>query len=501
LETNVIRPLRNQLLQVSHLEDVRTETRDGVATLRLLFAHNTDTDYAFIETNEKVDAALNSLPRDIERPTVIKASATDIPIVNLTVSAKGAYSDEKFLALSDFTESVLKKRIEQLPDVAIADMSGQATPEIIVTPDTEKVRGLGITNDLLINAIQQNNFELGNLLVQDGIYQYNFKFSNPLRTKEDIENIYLSLNERLFQLKDLAEVALLPEQERGLVYYNGERSIVLAIIKQADANVYNMKGTLGKLTQAFTKDYPQLEFHTNQDQTQLLKLSIDNLKSSLWIGTSLAILIMFFFIRDIKSPLIIAVSIPVSLIVSLLLMYVCGLSINIISLSGLILGVGMMIDNSIIVIDNITQKLREGHPLGEACIQGTNEVITPLISSVLTTCSVFLPLLFLSGITGALFHDQAIVVTIGLGASLIVSIMVIPTIFKVLQDTKLPFGKWLQPKIQSSQVENTYEKGYRFFFRHPWVVYGIALIGTFLAVVFFRYPIVDCLGNGANRNP
>ena len=486
LETNVVRPLRNQLLQVAHLKDIETETRDGFATLKLVFTHGTNTDYAFIETNEKVDGSLNYLPRDLDRPKVIKASATDIPILNLTVSLKEDYSDERFLQLSEFTEAVLKKRIEQLPDIALADMSGQTHSEIIVTPHKNKIQSLGINNDELVNAIKQNNFELGNLIVQNGIYQYNFKFSNPLRTKKDIENIYLNIHNKLFQLKDLAKVSLKPQLDRGLVYNNGNRAIVLAIIKQADARVYDLKEALEQLTLSFQGDYSNLEFSTNQDQTQLLKLSIDNLKSSLWIGGILAVLIMFFFLKDIKSPLIIAISIPVSLIVSLFLMYMVGLSINIISLSGLILGVGMMIDNAIIVIDNMTQKLESGLNLFDACVEGTNEIISPLISSVLTTCSVFLPLLFLSGITGAMFYDQAIAVSIGLGSSLVVSIVLIPVIYKQLKNRNFKFESWLQFNAKTQHIENWYEKGYHFFFAKKWLIYGVSLVGILIAVVLFQ---------------
>ena len=486
LETNVVRPLRNQLLQVANLKDIETETRDGFATLKLLFEYGTNTDYAFIETNEKVDASLNYLPRDLDRPKVIKASATDIPIVYLTVSLSEDYSDEQFLELSEFTETVLKKRVEQLPDIALADMSGQTQGELIITPNKNKILSLGVSNNELVNAIKQNNFELGNLLVQNGIYQYNFKFSNPLRTKKDIENIYLNIHGKLFQLKDLAQVSLKPQLDRGLVYHNNKRAIVLAIIKQADARVYDLKEALEKLTSSFQKDYPKLEFSTNQDQTQLLKLSIDNLKSSLWIGSVLAILIMFFFLKDVKSPLIIAISIPVSLIISLLLMYLFGLSINIISLSGLILGVGMMIDNAIIVIDNITQKLETGLPLFQACTEGTNEIISPLISSVLTTCSVFLPLLFLSGITGALFYDQAIAVSIGLVSSLVVSIILIPVIYKQLKNKRFTFEKWLQFNVKTQHIDNWYEKGYHYFFGKKWIVYGISIVSIIVAGILFQ---------------
>ncbi|WGH74114.1 efflux RND transporter permease subunit [Tenacibaculum tangerinum] len=484
LETNIVRPLRNQLLQVGNLKDISSETRDGFAALKLSFEYGTNTNLAFVETNEKVDASLNYLPRDLERPKVIKASVTDIPIVNLTVSLKDDFSSEKFLELSDFTETVLKKRIEQLPDIALADISGLTKPEIVVTPDIQKLQSLGLDSNELINAIKRNNFELGNLLVQNGIYQYNFKFANPLKNKKDIQNIYLNIHNKLFQISDLASVKLQAEQNKGLIYVNGKRAIVLAVIKQADARVYELKESLDKVTQSLVEDYPNLEFTTNQDQTKLLQLSIDNLKSSLWLGSFLAILIMFFFLQDVKSPLIIAISIPVSLIVSIFFMYLFGLSINIISLSGLILGVGMMIDNAIIVIDNITQKLEEGSNLANACVRGTNEIITPLISSVLTTCSVFLPLLFLSGITGALFYDQALAVAIGLFSSLLVSIVLIPVIYNQLNKKTFKFEKWLQLKVQTQHIENWYEKGYDFFFKRKSILYGISTFFALLAVLF-----------------
>lgn len=486
IETNVVRPLRNQLLQVAKLKDITTETRDGFAILKLMFAHGTNTDYAFIETNEKVDAALNFLPRDLDRPRIIKASATDIPILNLTVALQDNFSEQQFLELSEFTETVLKKRIEQLPDIAMADMSGHIQPEIVVSPNLNKLESLKITNNELIDAIKQNNFELGNMVVQNGIYQYNFKFSNPLRTKQDIENIYLNLNGKLFKLKDLATVVLTPEKDRGFIYANGKRAISLAIIKQADARVYDLKSSLENLSLSFQNDYPNLEFNTNQDQSTLLKLSIDNLKSSLLIGSILAVIIMFFFLKDLKSPLIIAISIPISLLLSLLFMYAFGLSINIISLSGLILGVGMMIDNSIIVIDNITQKIETGKPLSTACIEGTNEIITPLISSVLTTCSVFLPLLFLSGITGALFYDQAIAVSVGLGASLVVSIVLIPVIYKQLNSKKLNLEKWFKTNSKPQRIDVWYEKGYAFFFKRKWIVYTIAVGSIIIALLLFK---------------
>ncbi|RZK01563.1 MAG: efflux RND transporter permease subunit, partial [Flavobacterium sp.] len=361
------------------------------------------------------------------------------PILNLTVSLKDHHSEDEFLNLSEFAETVIKKRIEQLPEIALADISGQAHTEIVVTPKINVLSSLGIENDELVSAIKNNNFDFGNLVIQNGIYQYNFRLSNDLTTKKDIEDIYINLHNKILQLKDLAVVKIRSKPEKGMVYSNNKRAVVLSIIKQSDAKVYDLKETLNELTVSFNKDYPNLVFETNQDQSELLKMSIDNLKSNMWMGIVLAILIMFMFLGDFQSPLISTISIPLSLILSMLMIYACGLSINIISLSGLILGCGLMIDNTIIVIENITQKIEKGNSVFEACVKGTNEVISPLISSTLTNCAVFVPLIFLSGIAGALFYDQAIAVTIGLVTSVIVSITIIPVLFFYIKNVKIKF--------------------------------------------------------------
>jgi len=303
-----------------------------------------------------------------------------------------------------------------------------------------------------------------------------------LHSIDDIKNIYLKINDRLLQLKDIASVKKIPYKQRGKVYDQGQRSIVLSVIKQANARVGNLKKSLNKLISEFELDYPYLEFKTNQDRTSLLEYSLNNLKWSLVFGSILAIIIMFFFVKEIRSPLIISLTIPLSLILTIFLMYVIGISINIISLSGLILGVGMMIDNSIIVIDNINRKIETENKPDDAITEGTNEIISPLITSVLTTISVFLPLLFLSGITGALFYEQALAVTLGLGISLLVSILFIPVAFRLFYRKKSKF----RYKSPFAGIENLYEKGYKYFVDFKYITLLIALAGIFAMYYFFK---------------
>src|SRR5690606_25211886 len=238
-------------------------------------------------------------------------------------------------------------------------------------------------------------------------------------------------------------------------------------------------------------DYPTIDFAITRDQTKLLTYSISNLQESLVWGAILAFLVMFFFMRDFKSPLLIGIAIPTSLVICLLCFYLLDISINIISLSGLVLGVGMMVDNSIIVIDNITQHIQRGSSLLQACVKGTNEVIAPMLSAVLTTCAVFIPLIFISGIAGALFYDQALAVAIGLFVSLAVAITILPVYYKLFyskRSHKKSSNKFLN-WVKGIDYEGMYEKGFRFTMRNQKSVWGIVffmLIGT-----FFLYQALD----------
>jgi multidrug efflux pump subunit AcrB len=480
LENTVVSVLRRNLLQVPGLDDIESETRNGSALIRLKFKYGNDINLAFMEVNEKVDGAMNNLPRDLERPRIIKASATDIPVFLLNISlADRQAGDEKFIELSEFSETVIKKRIEQLPEVGMADITGQIKREIYISPDKKKMMSLGITEDELTQAVKLNNINIGSILVKDGKYLYNLEFSSYLKDLDDVKEIYIKSGQRLLQLKDLAEVGIRQERPRGMYYSNGNRAISLAIIKESTAKMASLESKMKEIIDIFRKDYPQMDFEISQDQTRLLDYSISNLKQNLLVGGILAFCLMFFFLKDAKSPLIIGFSIPATLVISLLFFYVVGLSVNIISLAGLILGIGMMIDNSIVVIENITQWIDRGLSLVEACIKGTNEIITPLISSVLTTCAVFIPLIFLSGISGALFYDQAIAIVIGQGVSLLVGITLLPTIYYLLYKNgrEGAITKFVR-KISLKGLEESYEGGMNFFFR-----YKRTVMASFLGII------------------
>lgn len=504
LEDAVVKPLRTSLMQVSHLKDINSETSNEIGIIKLGFTHGSNIDFAFIEVHEKIDRILGGLPKDIKRPKVIKASATDIPAFYLSMTIKDPPTkttksssfqnnslypvSQKFVDFNRFTNQVIRKRIEQINEVAMVDVSGLVSSEILIIPNQNKLDALGISLEDLESNIKRNDLDIGSLLIKDNQYQYDVRLGNSLNTIKDIKSIYINHNNRVFQLKELAKVIEHPQKRTGLVLSDGNEAVIMAIIKQSDASMGDLKISLDKLIQALKKDYPHIAFSITRDQTKLLDYAINNLFQSLLWGMLLAFGIMFLFLKNVISPLLIGVTIPTSIIICLLFFHLFGISINIISLSGLVLGIGLMIDNSIIVIDNITQYRERGFNLSEACIKGTNEVLKPLLSSALTTCAVFLPLVLLSGISGALFYDQAMAISIGLFVSLLVSITLLPVLYRLFhlnehaKDGRI--SRFLA-KANTLDYAALYEKGFRWVMKKQHLSFGIAIALLLLSFVLF----------------
>ncbi len=493
LENAVTAPLRRQLLQVGHLEDMHSETRDGTGMLQLRFQYGINTHYAFIEVNEKIDAAMHNLPRDMDRPRVLKASATDIPVFYLNVSLRTdsiknmstQLSESEFLELSNFVSTVIRHRIEQLPEVAMADMSGTTEPRLMIEPDLTRMQSLGLTTADIENALSSQNLSVGSLWVREGVFRYNIRLTSSLRTAEDVGNVTIRSVNRIFSLHEIASVRMEPQPKQGMFVSNGQPAVALAVIKQSEARMGDMTENLKSLIDRFETDYPGLQFDIAQDQTALLNYSISNLRQDLTWGILLVCIILFLFQNEWRSPLLVALSIPVSVVLCLIFFYLSGISFNVISLSGLILAVGMMVDNSIIVTDNIGQYRARGVPLRDACVGGTVEIIRPLISSALTTVCIFVPLIFLSGIAGALFYDQAMAVAIGLGTSLIVSVTLLPVLYRALFQRQPQAGlNNKREPLMVRVINQFYESGMHFTLRYPMVL-ALVSIGLCIGLYFF----------------
>lgn len=453
IEQRMVKPMRQQLSQVTGLQNIESTSRTDAGTVTLSFSPGTDMSMSFIEVNEKIDRAMSSMPKDMERPKVMKIGALDIPAFYIDVTGGKAEQTSRLV------RNVISKRLEQVPEVAMVDYSGMVGTQIAIIPDPMRIAGLGISNSEIEKAVSDNNVVLEALSVRDGIYRYTIHFDSQILSVSDIENIYIRHDGRLLQIKDICKVEEMPADRKGIVTSDGKPAITMAVIKQSDAQMSTLQGRIDTLMTQIEKDYPELQLHVTRDQTRLLSYSMDNLQWNLILGIIMASVVLFFFIGGWRMPLLVIISIPLSLVLTLLCFYVIGVSLNIISLSGLILGVGMIVDNAIIVVDNIRQK--------KACddrmiVQSVKEVFMPMLSSVLTTCSVFVPLIFLSGTAGALFFDQAMGITIALFCSLAVASIVVPVYFRSLYRRK-EFGSRAK---ENRMIMRWYEKGIRFTFRN-----------------------------------
>lgn len=436
IEKKIVAPLRSQLSHVPGVKSITSDSRMDVGSIFLKFEPGADMNMLFIEVNEKIDMAMGSMPKDVDRPKVIKASATDIPAFYLDVAFKNGTGNEsnsaRFAQLSDFARNVVCRRLEQLPSAAMVDVSGIASTEITCVPNESRLAALGMTVDDLQRTLADNDIQISALTVADGIYRYKVHFDSQVLNADDVANIYINHDGRMLQIKDLCDVDVHTATRKNILRHNGKNCITLAVIKQNSARMDELKTAVDGVIDDLKKNYPDIEFSVTRDQTELLAYSIDNLEWNLLAAAFFTSVVLMLFMRRWRLALLVAMSIPLSLIVTLLCFRIIGITLNIISLSGLILGVGMIVDNSIIVIDNIMQKLRDGKHLADAVADGTREVFTPMLSSVLTTCSVFLPLIFIGGMAGALFFDQSMGITIALFASLAVSMIVLPVYFNVL---------------------------------------------------------------------
>ncbi len=479
IDESVLNPLRQQFIQINALEDIVTEARDGSGTLRLTFGYGENLSYLFIEVNEKIDRAMGSLP-DIERPKVLKSSVIDIPAFYINVKLSGTCTPSSFARLSAFVRDVICKRIEQLPEVAMVDYSGVVSDEIVIIPDSRKLVQLGLGTSDFEQIIRNADIRLGSLSIRDGQYRYNVNFLSEVSGKEDIENIWFRHGEKVMQVKEIASVQEQPAARQGLVRSGGENAVCLAVIKQSGTRMSDLRNAISLTVDDFSRDYPEVSFELTRDQTQLLDYSIHNLLRNIILGVLMVCIVIFLFMRDLRSPALVCLTMPLALVASMAVFYAAGMTLNIISLSGLLLGVGMMADNTIILVDNITARWQRGSSLRDSVLEGTREVTGPMLSSILTTCAVFIPLVFVSGIAGALFYDQAMSVTIVLLTSYLVTITVIPVFYYAWYKGCASFRP--VPFLDRLQIHepmlNLEEICTNWFMRHPIVSWSIPAVSA-----------------------
>jgi len=394
-------------------------------------------DFAALDVREKMDAL--PLPLDVKSPTLLRFDPSFDPVMRFAFYDSTLIENQKdniqrLMFLRSFADEEIKKELEIVLGVASVKVSGGLEDEIIVSVDQAKLAQLKIPIENIANQLRAENVNLSGGKLEEGTHQYLVRTLNQFKSIEEIKNIIIPSrgSDKTIYLKDIAEVKHGYRDRTAISKMKGKEAVEIAIYKEGDANTVKVADRIKEKIEYINNIFPKKHVLVKiYDQSVFINQSVNEVVKAGLIGGLLAIFILYFFLRNFWITLITSLSIPVSVIATFNLMYGNDLTLNIMSLGGITLGIGMLLDNSIVVLENISRHREMGKGVVEAAKQGTSEVGMAITASTLTTIAVFFPLVFVKGIAGQLFRDQALTVTFSLLASLIVALTLIPMLASI----------------------------------------------------------------------
>jgi hydrophobic/amphiphilic exporter-1 (mainly G- bacteria), HAE1 family len=422
VESLVTRPVEEAVGVLRGLQTIHSVSRPGVSEVTLEFEWGADMDLLSMEVREKLDRLM--LPEEATDPVVLRFDPSLDPIIRLALSGSGELTDLRRLA-----DKQIKQDFETIKGIAAAQVKGGLEEEIQIDIDQHRLAALGISLDMVRQVVGVSNVNLPGGALRGLDSQFLIRTINEFESVEEIADLIIrQRGGAAVRLGDVATVTRGAKDREEITRVGGAESVEISIYKEGDANTVTVAKRLReRITEWQTvKLPPGYELTVLFDQSHFIQQAVDEVRSAALIGGLLAILVLLLFLRDLRSTLIIATSIPISVIATFVAMYKLDISLNIMSLGGLTLGIGMLVDNSIVVLESIYRKRKVGFPLFASAVEGTTEVGPAVIASTLTTVAVFLPIIFVEGVAGQLFHDQAVTVTCSLLASLVVAVTLIP---------------------------------------------------------------------------
>ena len=430
LETLVTRPVEEAVSIIRNVRQVRSVSRAGQSDVTLEFVWGTDMDLAGIDVREKLD--LLQLPLEAKRPLLLRFDPSSEPVLRLAFLDKGDKardeSVERLKSLRRFAEDRLKPDLEAVEGSAAVKVSGGFEDEVQVFVDQQKLAQLGLSIDTVTRRIRAENVNLSGGRLEQGTQRFLVRTLNEFGTIEQMANAIIATRDgQPVYLKDVASVTRGYKDREAITRVDGREAIELAVYKEGDANTVQLaKGVQARLKE-LDKSLPEgTEVLTVYDQSTFISAAIGEVKSAALIGGLLAILVLYAFLRDARATLISSIAIPVSVLGTFVLMYAFNITLNIMSLGGIALAVGMLVDNAVVVLESIVRKQEHGMERREAARQGTSEVAMAVTAATLTSVAVFFPMVFISGVAGQLFKDQSLTVTFALALSLVVALTLVP---------------------------------------------------------------------------
>jgi len=436
MERLVTQILEEIIATVPGVEEMTSESSEGNSRVRVTFSWGTDVDQAALDLQATIEDEINELPDDIVRPRISKFDIASFPVVILGIS-----STLDPVELTEFIEDQIRYRFARIPGIAQVDTWGGFNREVRVELDPDRLRAFQIPLDTILDRIRDANLDLPAGKIEAGRHEVTLRAPSEFKSLADIrETVVASQGESVVTLGQVAEVKDTYERLTRIVRVNGERGLRVAIRKQANANTVEVAKRVLTEIEKVNAEFPQIHIAPVVNQGNFIERSIQNVANSVMYGGALALLVLLVFLRNLRSTFLIAIAIPISGVATFALIYFGGFTLNLMTLGGLALGVGMMVDSSVVVLENIFRRRdEEGEPKVEAAVHGSTEVASAIIASTITTLVIFLPLVFVRGVTGILFQELAYVIMFSLFAALVVSLTVVPMLAsKMLKDGDEP---------------------------------------------------------------
>ncbi len=445
IETLITRPIEEAVGGISGLRRVSSISREGLSLVVVEFGWSQNMDFASLSVREKIDLAKGRLPRDAADPVVMKFNPFELPVMTFSISSSEITSTQ----LREIARKWFKDEIEKVRGVASAGISGGAEEQVLVDIDQTKLNGAGIAINEVSDAISESNLNYPGGTIKESFYEFlvrtmgEFKLIDELalipikrekpgdkeksqQRRAEVEN---DPSNRLIFLKDIATVSRQVKQRTSFSRFNGVESVTIAVQKQSSGNSLQIVKDIKKKIKELIDRLPKnIKVDIISDQSKFIQDALDDVMNAGIQGGFLAFLVLVLFLRDFKNSALVVTITPVTVLATYTLMYFMGISLNVISLGGVSLGVGMLLDNAVVVIENVYRRFRENPDAGmeKAAIQGSEEVMAPMIASTLTTVSVFLPLVFVTGIAGQIFKQLAWVVVVTQIISAIIAFTLLP---------------------------------------------------------------------------
>lgn len=422
VEKLITKPLEQAIETTPNIKEVTSTTVEGNSIVIAQFNDNTDMDFATLDMREKVDMIKALLPDGAGEPMVLKIDPNAQSVMNISITGK-----KDLQQLQAFVEDNVQPQLEKIEGVASADISGGLEKEVEIALNQEGMQGYGLSIDYIAQILAAENLNSPGGNVNKGNKELLVRTMGEFISIEDIENIPIPLQTGgVVLLKDISNVSLKDKDMESIAIINSENGLSISIQKQSDANTVAVSKKVSEEIENLKVKYPDVKIDVLIDQADYINSSISNVASSAVIGGILAILILFLFLGNVKSTVVIGAAIPTSIIATFILLYFTKITLNLMTLGGLALGVGMLVDNSVVVLENIYRYIQDGYDRKEAAMKGTGEVGLSVIASTLTTIVVFLPIAITSGIVGEVFRDFALTIVFSLLTSLVVSLTFTP---------------------------------------------------------------------------